>query len=62
MHQCLFIHHFMRVWHTNFEAMHEGCPTLASDIPVFKEILGQNGNYFNPRSHDDLIFNMEEIS
>lgn len=43
------------------EAMHEGCPTLASDIPVFKEILGQNGNYFNPRSHDDLIFNMEEI-
>ena len=41
----MFIYPSLYEGYNNSEAMHEGCPTLASDIPVFKEILGQNGNY-----------------
>ena len=43
------------------EAMNVGCPVLVSDIPVFKEILDNSINFFNPKSHEDLIFNMEKI-
>ncbi len=43
------------------EAMNEECPTLVSDIPVFREVLGEKGFFFNPQSVDDLIFNMEKI-
>ena len=41
--------------------MNVGCPVLVSDIPVFKEILDNSINFFNPKSHEDLIFNMEKI-
>ena len=43
------------------EAMHEECPTLVSDIPVFREILNGKGAFFNPQNMEDLIFNMEKI-
>lgn len=43
------------------EAMHSLCPTLVSDIPVFREILGDNVCYFKSNSHEDLVFNMEKI-
>ena len=43
------------------EAMNEECPTLVSEIPVFKEILGDMGIFFNPQNIDDLVFNMEKI-
>jgi len=43
------------------EAMNVGCPTLVSDIPVFREILNNKTYFFSPNSHEDLIFNMEKI-
>ena len=43
------------------EAMNEGCPTLVSEIPVFREILGDKGIFFNPQNIDDLVSNMEKI-
>src|SRR3989344_982790 len=36
------------------EAAHFDCPVIASDIPVFKEILGNNYLAFNPRDIDDM--------
>ena len=43
------------------EAMNTGCPTLVSDIPVFREILKDKTYFFSPNSHEDCIFNMEKI-
>ena len=43
------------------EAINIDCPVLVSDIPVFREILNNNINFFDPKSHEDLIFNMEKI-
>lgn len=37
------------------EALHYGCPVMASDIPVFREIGGDNCSYFSIDSPDDLI-------
>jgi glycosyltransferase involved in cell wall biosynthesis len=34
------------------EAIHFECPVIASHIPAFIEILGENGNFFDP--NDDL--------
>lgn len=36
------------------EALALGCPVIASDIPVFHEILGEYATYFNPRDPSDL--------
>jgi glycosyltransferase involved in cell wall biosynthesis len=36
------------------EAMHCGCPVLASDITVFREIYGQAAMYFDPSSSLDI--------
>ncbi|MBI3956326.1 glycosyltransferase family 4 protein, partial [Candidatus Gottesmanbacteria bacterium] len=36
------------------EALALGCPVIASDIPVFHEILGDNATYFHPNDVDDL--------
>ncbi len=36
------------------EALALGCPVIASDIPVFHEILGDNVTYFDPRNPKDL--------
>ena len=30
------------------EALARGCPVICSDIPVFREILGNTPHYFNP--------------
>ncbi len=43
------------------EAMHEGCPTIVSDIPVFREILDNRSYFFDPKNCENLIFNMEKI-
>lgn len=37
------------------EALRVGCPVIASDIPVFHEILGDAVMYFDPRSEEALI-------
>jgi glycosyltransferase involved in cell wall biosynthesis len=36
-----------------------GCPVIASDIPVFRELGKQFVNYFNPNSPDDLAEKLE---
>lgn len=36
------------------EALALGCPVIASDIPVFHEILGDAVTYFDPRNPQDL--------
>ncbi|MDW8003127.1 MAG: glycosyltransferase family 1 protein [Deltaproteobacteria bacterium] len=36
------------------EAIASGCPVVVSNIPVFREILGTAGQYFDPSSPDDL--------
>jgi len=36
------------------DAMYFGLPIIASDIPVFKEIIGQNYNSFDPYSIEDI--------
>jgi glycosyltransferase involved in cell wall biosynthesis len=36
------------------EALAMGCPVICSDIPVFREILGNNAMYFNPRDAHTL--------
>lgn len=36
------------------EALHYGCPVIASDIPVFREIGGENCTYFPIDSPDSL--------
>lgn len=37
------------------EALAHGCPVIASDIPVFHEILGDVPKYFNPHDEKALI-------
>lgn len=37
------------------EALARGCPVIASDIPVFHEILGDVPQYFHPDDEDELI-------
>jgi len=46
---------------TGVEAMAAGCPVLASDIPVFKEIYGQAAIYFDPKSTESLIKAIEQL-
>ena len=36
------------------EAMASGCAVIASDIPVFREILGDVGVFFNVGNHEEL--------
>jgi glycosyltransferase involved in cell wall biosynthesis len=36
------------------EAMASGLPVLCSDIEVFREVAGENAQYFNPRSATDM--------
>lgn len=40
---------------TGIEAMAVGCPVAASDIPVLREVYGQQAEYFNPYQADDLV-------
>ncbi len=39
----------------NLEAFSNGCPVICSDIAVFKEILGDQANYFSLDSQDSLF-------
>lgn len=36
------------------EAMCVGCPVIASDIPVLREVCGEAAIYFNPKNTDDI--------
>lgn len=39
----------------NLEAMKNGCPVLASDIPPHREVCGDAAIYFNPLDVDDMV-------
>ncbi|MFA5403433.1 MAG: glycosyltransferase family 1 protein [Ignavibacteria bacterium] len=43
------------------EAMHYGCPIVASDSSCFPEIAGDAAMYFNPKSVEDLILKIENV-
>ena len=43
------------------EAMASGCPLIVSDIPVFKEIGGNNAIYFDPTSSDSIVDAIAEL-
>lgn len=44
------------------EAMALGCPVLASDIPVIKEVCNDAALYFNPLSVDSIIQTIEDFN
>lgn len=46
---------------TNLEAMRCGCPVICSNIPVFKEVLGNSVEYFNPKNIEDIRNKLERI-
>lgn len=43
------------------EAMTQGCPVLAADIPPVREACGEAALYFDPRNQDSLTHAMQEI-
>lgn len=43
------------------EAMASGCPVVASDIPVARELLGSSGVLFDPDRVDDLVESLKEM-
>lgn len=43
------------------EAMHYGCPVLASDVSSIPEVLGPAGLYFNPTDIDNLAHNLGRV-
>ena len=46
---------------TNLEAMGSGCPVLCSEIPIFREILGDSCEYVDPKNIEDIRKKMEKI-
>lgn len=42
------------------EALANNCPVIASDIPVFHEILGRNVSYVNPYRAEELALKLRE--
>ena len=46
---------------TNLEAMGSGCPVLCSEIPIFREILGDSCEYVDPNNIEDIRKKMEKI-
>ncbi len=40
------------------EAFSFGCPVIASDIPVFREVAGSKATYFDPRDSSDLAWHL----
>ncbi|TDX01776.1 glycosyltransferase family 4 protein [Dinghuibacter silviterrae] len=44
------------------EAAAAGCPVLCSDIPVFREIMGDAALYFDPRAAESLEGPLEQVS
>ncbi len=43
------------------EAFLQGCPVLAADIPVLREVCGSAALYFNPGSSDDIMAAMKNV-
>lgn len=43
------------------EAQYFGTPVLTSNIPVFKEVLGNNHTMFNPKDEEDMRSKIEEF-
>ncbi|HUD04860.1 MAG TPA: glycosyltransferase family 1 protein [Patescibacteria group bacterium] len=43
------------------EAMSLGCLVVASDIPAFKEIAGDNALYFNPQDENDIYLRLKDV-
>ena len=46
---------------TPLEAMSYNCPVVCSDIPVFREILGNSCEYIDPQDADNLRIKIEKI-
>ena len=46
---------------TTLEAMNFGCPVVCSDIPVFREILGDSCEFVNPNDETDIQNKIEKI-
>lgn len=46
---------------TGIEAMTVGCPVLASQIPVFKEIYDEAAIYFDPKSPESFISAIKKL-
>ena len=44
------------------EAMQQGLPIVVSDIPIFREIAGSAGSYFDPDSPEDLAARILELA
>ena len=44
------------------EAMTQGCPVLAADIPAVREASGDAALYFDPSTQDELIAAMRRIA
>jgi glycosyltransferase involved in cell wall biosynthesis len=40
---------------TGVEAMACGLPVIASDIEIFREVYGENSNFFNPKNKNDFV-------
>lgn len=38
-----------------------GCPTICSNIEVFKEICGESALFFNPNDSEDLAHCIDEV-
>jgi len=43
------------------EAMSLNCLVVASDIPAFKEIAGENAIYFNPQDENDIYLKLKDV-
>jgi glycosyltransferase involved in cell wall biosynthesis len=43
------------------EAMSLKCLVVASDIPAFKEIAGDNAIYFNPQDENDIYLKLKDV-
>ena len=46
---------------TPLEAMKFGCPVICSNIPTFKEVLGNSCEYVNPRNVQDIKKKIENV-
>ncbi len=47
---------------TILESMANGTPVIVSDIPVFREVAGEAGIFFNPNSPESLALIIEKLS
>jgi len=43
------------------EAMSLRCLVVASDIPAFREIAGDNALYFNPGDNNDIYLKLKDV-